>query len=56
MMLLGHGAVYGEQYYTVAPPLTSVTWREVVRQVAENPDFYSISVPAAEAQKADVSK
>ena len=29
MMLMGHGAVYGEQYYTVAPPLTSVTWREM---------------------------
>ena len=24
MMLLGHGTVYGEQYYTVAPPM--VAW------------------------------
>ena len=27
MMLLGHGAVYDEQYYTVAPPMDGVPWR-----------------------------
>ena len=27
MMLLGHGAVYGEQYYTVAPPVYGASWR-----------------------------
>jgi hypothetical protein len=28
-MLLGHGTVYGEQYYTVAPPMFTVTWRKM---------------------------
>ena len=27
MMLLGHGTVYGEQYYTVAPPVYGASWR-----------------------------
>ena len=29
MMLLGHGTVYGELYYTVAPPMAGVPWREM---------------------------
>lgn len=29
MILLGHGTVYGEQYFTVAPPLASPSWREM---------------------------
>ncbi len=29
MMLLGHGTVYGAQYYTVAPPMEGVSWREM---------------------------
>ena len=29
MMLLGHGTVYGARYYTVAPPLFNVAWREM---------------------------
>ena len=28
-MLLGHGAVYDEQYYTVAPPMAGAAWREM---------------------------
>ena len=28
-MLLGHGAVYDEQYYTVAPPMEGAAWREM---------------------------
>ena len=28
-MLLGHGAVYDEQYYTVAPPMEGAPWREM---------------------------
>lgn len=28
-MLLGHGAVYGEQYYTVAPPMAGASWRDM---------------------------
>ena len=28
-MLLGHGTVYGAQYYTVAPPMAGVSWREM---------------------------
>ena len=29
MMLLGHGTVYGAQYYTVAPPMAGVSWRDM---------------------------
>ena len=29
MMLLGHGTVYGEQYYTVAPPTESLPWGDM---------------------------
>jgi len=29
MMLLGHGTVYGSQYYTVAPPMGLMPWREM---------------------------
>jgi hypothetical protein len=29
MMLLGHGTVYGEQYYTVAPPMAGVSWSDM---------------------------
>jgi hypothetical protein len=29
MMLLGHGSVFGEQYYTVAPPMGLHPWREM---------------------------
>jgi hypothetical protein len=28
-MLLGHGTVYSEQYYTVAPPMDGASWREI---------------------------
>ena len=29
MMLLGHGTVYDAQYYTVAPPMSGVSWRDM---------------------------
>lgn len=29
MMLLGHGTVYGAQYYTVAPTMAGVSWRDM---------------------------
>jgi hypothetical protein len=29
MMLLGHGTVYGAQYYTVAPPMGGTPWRDM---------------------------
>ena len=29
MMLLGHGTVFGEQYYTVALPMGLYPWREM---------------------------
>ena len=29
MMLLGHGTVYGAQYYTVAPPMAGAPWRDM---------------------------
>jgi hypothetical protein len=29
MMLLGHGTVYGAQYYTVAPAMGLMPWREM---------------------------
>ena len=29
MMLLGHGTVYGAQYYTVAPPMAGASWRDM---------------------------
>ena len=28
-MLLGHGTVYGAQYYTVAPPMGGTPWRDM---------------------------
>jgi hypothetical protein len=28
-MLLGHGTVYGAQYYTVAPPMDGAAWRDM---------------------------
>jgi hypothetical protein len=28
-MLLGHGAVYDEQYYTVAPFMAGMSWRDM---------------------------
>jgi hypothetical protein len=29
VMLLGHGKVYGAQYYTVAPPMGGTPWRDM---------------------------
>lgn len=29
MMLLGHGTVYGAQYYTVAPPMGLMPWSDM---------------------------
>jgi len=29
MMLLGHGTVYDAQYYTVAPPMGLMPWRDM---------------------------
>ena len=35
MTLLGHGTVYGEQYYTVAPPRAGVLWRDMAEWCEE---------------------
>jgi hypothetical protein len=35
MMLLGHGTVYGAQYYTVAPPMEGVSWRDMAAWCTE---------------------
>jgi hypothetical protein len=35
IMLLGHGTVYGEQYYTVAPPRAGVLWRDMAEWCEE---------------------
>jgi hypothetical protein len=44
MMLLGHGTVYGAQYYTVAPPMGLMPWRDMAEwcQVTFGPSTGSI--------------